>query len=297
MPWIMRNARSAETGQPLGTITVQQRPFPISTGNCSSEAKAICSNEPVWVAGSTIPVYLDRGSAARVQWVARAAADPKNISWQRPALHFVRAEPARLVASDGFRLHFTGPAFPVPKPTHFQVKHRKDITPSRNELPVYEGDDYPGWQVIVPPRFGMEIELDAGPLQALAKQGDRIAFAVNGLAFTMSAGFLADALFGLGKQQRVQICLNKPDFPIGIKMPDRGAVLLPFGKINIGSLDAFTPAALHQGPSEDTPRHPCTSSQNIFSIYAVCWDSAMPTSYAAIRYPHSFAQPSHLYWL
>ena len=294
MPWIMRNARSAETGQPLGTITVQQRPFPISTGNCSSEAKAISSNDPVWVAGSTLPVYLDRGSAARVQWVARAAADPKNISWQRPALHFVRAEPARLVASDGFRLHFTGPAFPVFKPTHFQVKHRKDITPSRNELPVYEGDDYPGWQVVVPPWFGAEIELDAGPLQALAKQGDRITFAIKGLAFTMSAGFLADALFGLGKQQRLRVCLNRPDSPIGIKMPDRGAVLMPLGTPSEFYL-ADT-KSLRFGPPDDAPSHPCSSRGH---IYAFAWDSLAtePTPTSSIRYHYDSSQPSHLYWL
>lgn len=297
MPWIMRNARSTETGKPLGTITVQRRPIPTSTGNVSGEAKAICSNEPVWVAGSTLPVDLDRGSAARVQWVARAVASPKSVGWSRPATHFVRAEPAHLVATDGWRLHFTAPAFPVAETTLFQVKYRKDIAPGRNELPIYEGDDYPGWQVIVPRRFGMEIEIDAGPLQALAKQGDRIAFAVDGLAFAMHAGHLTDAIFGLGKQQRVQICLNMPGQPIGVKMSDRGAVLMPTGVIKIGARDIFTPDALHHAPGKDSPQHPCTSAQNISSIYAVCWDSAMPASHAAIRFTHSFARPSQLYWL
>lgn len=316
MPWLMRKVRN-ETGEQLGDVVVQAAPVHNrDKGYASPEAKGVSLFIPQWVAGETRAITLDRGDAARLKWVARATRDAKHIDIVKPDLHFVRVtgkdKGDRLVATDGQRLHFAPAPFSLPQPSCLHVPRLGDIKAGVVSLGIYQGD-FPDWEIVVARQFLAELAIEAGSLQGLCKYGDRVAIVVGENVHVLNAGLLGDALNGLGPTERIKVCLNKPTQPVCLKMPQRGAVLMPthpgYGKHPVLSAE----------PPDDAPTQPCnpigivphvtrvvqnedstvTTVTKPALIWAAAWDFyAEKPTYQVVKYQddHTFTTSS-LYWL
>jgi hypothetical protein len=297
----MKKVRDPEN-KDLGDIVVQDAPISLSTsyphlGYASPEAKGVTKITPQWVAGDFQEVTLDRGEAARLKWVARATRDARAVDVVKPDLHFVRAtKDSRIVATDGYRLHFALAPLGLSEPLSLHVPRLGDIKTGTVRLGIHRGS-FMDWQNVVARRFAVELAVEAGPLQELAKNGDRVAFVIGDLAHVLKAGVLADALNGIGAKQRVRVCFNKPSQPVGIKMPERAALTMP----HPGG-DYSKARAQDMTPKEDDPVHPCNSHGSIpeaVLVFAVGWDSlAAYPAYQVVKYQDDPTfTASDLYWI
>lgn len=308
MPWLMKNVYSSETEKQLGDIVVQAAPTPLNhydrkKGYASPEAKGVTLSTPKWVAGETRNVTLDRGEAARLKWVARATRNPKAVDIVAPDLHFVLATGAangdRLVATDGHRLHFApAPPYLTFDPICLHVPRMGDIKAGVISLGIYDGS-FREWGYVVARRFATELAIEAGPLQDLCKHGDHVAIVIGENVHVVPAGHLSDALNGLGAAQRIKVCLNKPSQPVGLKMPQRGAVIMPFHPGN------GRHPVLSAEPPDDAPTQPCnpigivphvtrsvqnedgtvTTTTKPALVWAAAWDSlATDPTYKTVKY-------------
>jgi hypothetical protein len=301
----MKKVRDPEN-KDLGDIIVQDAPISLSTsyphlGYASPEAKGVTKLAPQWVAGDFQEVTLDRGEAARLKWVARATRDARAVDLVKPDLHFVRVTGQengdRIVATDGHRLHFALAPFGLSEPLSLHVPRLGDIKAGTVRLGIHRGD-FLNWQNVVALRFAVELAVEAGPLQELAKHGDRVGFVIGNDVHVLAAGLLDNALNDLGPQQRIRVCFNKPTQPVSIKMPERAALIMPISLGDGGKNSVLTALT----PGLYAPPQPCNPHGRIpkaADIFAAGWDSiALAPAYKVVKYQDDIAfTASDLYWL